>query len=250
MCRCRLDHSSPLEVQETGAFYRRDGVGFVVAPVGEPIAYLKSLVTYAGKGRALDIAAEMSGVQVDPRETRWGQQAILLMERPECRPGAPGCLGGANPSCATDKGALHGWCSWYLKTTKITGDDVLGIVDAVKGAPDRLRPAAIQIDDGYQDIDGIWDANAKFHEGMPFYARRIAETGARPGLWMAMTMIGRNAPWLEDPADMETVWGQRFTKASGDRPDATGWIDPTHPRAPRPTSPIASAMPWRAGSPI
>ena len=96
---------SPLEVLETGAFYRRDGVGFLFAPVGEPIAYLKSRVTYAGKGRvSLDIAVEMSGVQVDPGETRWGQQAILLMEKPQCRPCTPGRLGGEPITRAPTRG--------------------------------------------------------------------------------------------------------------------------------------------------
>jgi hypothetical protein len=230
---CPLDAiNAPLEVQETGAFYRHDGVGFLFAPVGEPIAYLKSSITYAGKGRvSLDIVSEMSGVQVDPGEMRWGQQAILLMEEPNVALARQAEWVGKTHHARTDKGALHGWCSWYLKTDKITGEDVLGIVDAVKKSAGRLRPAAIQIDDGYQEIDGIWDANTKFPEGMPFYARKVAETGARPGLWMAMTMIGRNAPWLKDPANMETVWEQRFKKESGSRPDETGWIDPTHPRA-------------------
>ena len=224
--------NAPLEIQETGALYRPDGVGFLFAPVGAPIAYLKSSLTYAGKGRAsLVIVSDMSGVQVDPGETRWGQQAILLMEAPHAALARQAAWVGVTHHARTDQGALHGWCSWYLKTDKITGADVLGIVDAVKNSPDRLRPAAIQIDDGYQKIDGVWDANEKFSEGMPFYARKIAGAGARPGLWMAMTMIGRHAPWLKEPANMETVWGQRFKKDSGSRPDETGWIDPTHPRA-------------------
>ncbi len=224
--------NAPLELQETGALYRPDGVGFLFAPVGEPIAYLKASLAYAGKNRAaLAIVSDMSGVQVDPGETRWGQQAILLMEAPHAALARQAAWVGATHHARTDKGALHGWCSWYLKTDKITGAEVLGIVDAVKKSPDRLRPAAIQVDDGYQKMDGVWDANEKFSEGMPFYARKISETGARPGLWMAMTMIGRNAPWLKEPANMETVWGQRFKKDSGSRPDETGWIDPSHPRA-------------------
>lgn len=75
--------NSPLEVQETGAFYRRDGRGFLFAPVGDPIAYIEATVTCTGKDHALlDIVSLMSGVRVDPGETRWGQQAALLMEKP------------------------------------------------------------------------------------------------------------------------------------------------------------------------
>ena len=197
-----------------------------------PIAYLKSSITYVGKGRvALEIASDMSSVQVDPGETRWGQQAILLMEKPLAAVACQGDWVGRTHHALTDKGAMWGWCSWYLKTSRITGEDVLGIVDAVKKSDGRLRPAVIQIDDGYQNIDGVWDANAKFPKGLPYYARRIAETGARPGLWMALTMVGRNDPWLNDPDNIATVWGRSFQKQAGDRPDETGWLDPTQPRA-------------------
>ena len=183
-------------------------------------------ITFASRYKS-----EMSGVQVDPGETRWSQQAILLMEKPLAALTRQAEWVAKTHHARTDKGAMHGWCSWYLKTAKITGEDVLGIVDAVKKMPDRLRPSVIQIDDGYQNLDGVWDANAKFPEGLPFYAKKIAETGARPGLWMALTGISRSAPWLKDPANMEAVWGQRFKRENQTRPDETGWIDPTHPRA-------------------
>ena len=221
-----------LIVEEMGALFRRDGVGFLFAPVGEPIAYLKSSLTYAGRGRAsLEIKSEMSGVQVDPGETRWSQQTILLMEKPASALTRQAEWVAKTHHARTDKGAMFGWCSWYLKTTKITGEDVLGIVDAVKKMPDRLRPSVIQIDDGYQDWDGVWEANAKFPEGMAFYAKKIAETGARPGLWMALTGISRSAPWLKDPANLAAVRDQQFKGGNKNRPDETGWIDPTHPRA-------------------
>jgi len=72
----------PLEIRETGGCYRRDGVGFLFGAAGEPIAYLKADFAHAGKGRvAFNITSEMSGVLVDPGETRWGQQALLLMEK-------------------------------------------------------------------------------------------------------------------------------------------------------------------------
>lgn len=222
-----------LPTSETGGFYRRDGVGFLIAPVGEPIAYLNSSVAYAGNGRAsLEVASEMSGVRVDPGETRWGQQAVLLMEKPAAALARQADWVAQTHHARTDKGALSGWCSWYLKTSCITGKDVLGIVDAVSTSGGRLHPAAIQIDDGYQNIDGVWDANAKFSEGLSFYTKKIAATGARPGLWMAMTEIGRDAAWLKDPANLEAVWGQKFSAVKAeDIHGGSGWLDPTHPLA-------------------
>ena len=222
----------PLEIRETGGVYRRDGVGFLFGAVGEPLAYLKADFAHAGKGRvSFHITSEMSGVRVDPGETRWGQQAILLMEKPALALARQADWVAQTHHARTNQGALSGWCSWYLRTTHITGDEVLGIAAAVSKADGRLRPAVIQIDDGYQNYDGVWEANAKFPQGMPFYAKQIAATGARPGLWMALTMISRSAPWLKDPAHMETVWNQRFKMENKGRPDENGWIDPTQPCA-------------------
>ena len=218
-------------MREYGSIYRKDGTGFLFGPVGEPLAYLENRVSSSKDGAALKISSEMSGVRVDPGESRPGQQAVLLMEPP--------------------RQALARWAEWVAKThgARTEKGRARRLVQLVspdqqhqgqrrarhrrcrEEGPARLRPQVIQIDDGYQDIDGKWDANEKFPEGMPYYAKRIAETGARPGLWMAMTMIGVKHPWLQDPANMEAVWGKKFKKESGFRPDETGWLDPTHPRA-------------------
>ncbi len=220
-----------LNVHEYGSIYRKDGTGIFFGPVGEPLAYLENRVSSSKDGAALKIASDMSGVRVDAGESREGQQAVLLMEPPRQALVRWAEWVAKTHGARTEKGALTGWCSWYHLTSNIKGSDVLGIVDAAKKDPARLRPQVIQIDDGYQDFDGKWDANAKFSEGMPYYAKRIAETGARPGLWMAITMIGVKHPWLQDPANMEAVWGKKFKLESGSRPDESGWLDPTHPRA-------------------
>lgn len=222
----------PLNVSERGGIYRRDGTGFLFGPVGTPIAYLNSSVCCEKNGRVtFKIAADMSGVRVDPNETRWGQQAVLLMEKPHIACARQADWVAFTHHGRTSKGALDGWCSWYLLDKHVTGQDVLGIVEAVANNPEQLHPGAIQIDDGYQKYDGVWDANHKFPGGMSNYAKRIAEIGARPGLWMALTLIGRHAPWLDDPVNLEAVQGQKFKKESDYRPDESGWLDPTHPRA-------------------
>jgi len=221
-----------LAIHEYGSLYHHDGRGFLLGPVGTPIAYLETRLAYLGQTQAnLNVRSEMSGVQVDPGEARAGQQALLLMEPPAKALPRWADWVAQTHHARTSKGALCGWCSWYHLTNRITGKDVLGVTHAALENPARLRPAVVQIDDGYQDIDGQWDANAKFPEGLPFYAQQIARTGARPGLWMAITMIGAKASWLQDPANLEAVWGKRFVKESSFRPDATGWLDPTHPRA-------------------
>ena len=221
-----------MEIREYGTLYRPDGVGFLFGPVGEPVAYLTHRISRQPGGAAeLRITSEMSGIQVDPGESRVGQQAVFWMQEPRAALAKWAVWVAQTHHARTGKGALAGWCSWYHLTSKIKGSDVLGVVEEVRKQPARLRPQVIQIDDGYQDFDGVWDANAKFSEGMPHYAKRIAETGARAGLWMAPTLIGKNAPWLRDPENMEAVWGKKFKLESRFRPDESGWLDPTHPRA-------------------
>ena len=44
-------------------------------------------------------------------------------------------------------------------------------------------------------------------------------------------MIGVKAPWVQDPQNREAVWGGKFSKMSQYRPDESGFIDPSNPRA-------------------
>jgi len=235
-------------IRENGGLYRPDGTGFFFGPVGEPAAYLSAkLAADEGGGFQFSIASTMSWVTVDPGEARDGQEVALWFRPPREALARWAEWVGQTHHARHDKGPLSGWCSWYHLTEKITGKDVLGVVDEVLKQPDRLRPQVIQIDDGFQDYNGVWQANAKFPEGMAFYAKKIAETGARPGLWIAPTLIDAHAPWMLDPKNRETVWDGKFFKEAPFRSDESGFIDPTHPRARR-SSPIRSAVWWAKGS--
>jgi signal transduction histidine kinase len=85
---------------------------------------------------------------------------------------------GASHGARLDKPALSGWSSWNLFGTEVTGQDVLGTCAAVNQSGGRLRPDLIQIDS--------FKSGESFPEGLPFYAKRIAETGARPGIRMQL----------------------------------------------------------------
>ncbi|MFO1529562.1 MAG: hypothetical protein U1F77_07480 [Kiritimatiellia bacterium] len=61
-----------------------------------------------------------------------------------------------------------------------------------------MRRRVVQLDDGYQDMEGSWNANAKFPEGLPFYAEKIAAVGARPGIWIAPLQVNANTEWAKD----------------------------------------------------
>ena len=119
--------------------------------------------------------ADLSGVRVDPGEIRWGQQVVLLMEPPRLAlPRWAEWTGKSHHARATSP-ALTGWGSWYSFGSRITGKDVLGVVDTVRKNPDRLRPDVILIDKG----QGV---RQNFPEGPAFYSQAIAAAGARPGL--------------------------------------------------------------------
>ena len=176
---------TPLRIHEYGGLYRHDGSGFLFGPVGAPLAYVDARLTPGdGAKLAFRYAADMSGVRVDPGETRWGQQVILLLEAPRTALARWTEWVARTHGARTAKGALSGWNSWNFLGDAVTGKDVLAVADEVVRSPARLRPGVIQIDDGYQDITARKETNDKFPEGLAFHARPIAATGARPGLYL------------------------------------------------------------------
>ena len=73
------------------------------------------------------------------------------------------------------------WSSWYSFFEAIDEELVARTVRDLAGYPFDV----FQLDDGWEPIVGDWTANAKFPSGMAATARTIAETGFRPGLWLA-----------------------------------------------------------------
>lgn len=78
-----------------------------------------------------------------------------------------------------------GYCTWYYHYNKISGKKVLEALEGIKKNADRIPLKYFQIDDGWYDYWGNWNANEKFPEGMKFYADKIKEAGLIPGLWFA-----------------------------------------------------------------
>lgn len=83
--------------------------------------------------------------------------------------------------------AIQGWCSWYYHYQKVTEEDVLQAVRAIKTGKWPLK--VVQIDDGYQKAVGDWlETNEKFPHGLLCLARRIKKAGLIPGIWLAPFM--------------------------------------------------------------
>jgi len=173
----------PLHLEEYGSFYRHDGAGFLFGPVGTPIAFLHAYFERSERDRVrFRVAADMSGVRVDPGETRWGQQVALLMSPPQTALACWAEWVAKTHGARLNKRALSGWSSWYFLGREVTGKDVLDVTTAALTSPGRLHPDVIQIDSGFDDPRGTQQTNDKFPAGLAFYAKHIAATGARPGL--------------------------------------------------------------------
>ena len=73
------------------------------------------------------------------------------------------------------------WCSWYSLFTAIDEPRLARVFDGLGDLPFDV----LQVDDGWQQSVGDWEANAKFSSGMQTLAQRIKATGRRAGLWLA-----------------------------------------------------------------
>ena len=149
-----------------------------------PVAYVSARVASMGAAKAgLTLTSDMSGVRVDPGQTRWGQRVALFMEPPAQALARWTDWVARTHGARTSKGSLSGWNSWNSLRKEVTGKDVLNVAGQVVKSGGRLRPDVIQIDAGYESNPGVpLVTNAKFPEGLPYYARGIAASEARPGL--------------------------------------------------------------------
>lgn len=190
------DIGKPLTMHEYGTCYRGDGVGFLFGPVGDPVSYVSARVGSPAPGRvSLVLSSDMSGVRVMPGQTRWGQDVALFFEPPDRALERWTAWVGQTHGERTAQGALSGWCSWYSLESNVTGKDVMSILGQVVKSGGRLRPSVIQIDDSGEPTSPLtMTPSAKFPEGLPFYAKKIAEAGIRPGVRMKLNLLPASLP--------------------------------------------------------
>ncbi len=131
-----------------------------------------------------------------------------------------------------DGAAPRVWCSWYSAYTGITEAMLVRTLDGVKGLPFDV----FQIDDGWQQDMGDWEANEKFPEGMAALATRIREAGFTPGLWLAPLIVRPTArlfrehpEWLLRDEKGELVlaghnWGDFYYALDTTLPEVQSWL--------------------------
>lgn len=215
---------------EAALFCRADGTGFLVGPVGPAEAYTRVEV----RGGAVKAWVEMDGVLVRAGESRRSEEMIFCFEPAATAVKAWTHWVATTHGARLNKGPVYGWCSWYDRTTKIDEAHVLEVTKTIEANPDVFGKGVIQIDDGYQKMDGDWSGNAKFPGGMANLARRVREAGGVPGVWFAPLMISPKHPWAEanpDALQADAKGIASFMNANPFHPDGAKWINPGHPKS-------------------
>lgn len=118
------------------------------------------------------------------------------------------------------------WCSWY-SLYKWISEPILA--KTLHGLGD-LPFDVFQIDDGWQDDSGQWNAGINFPSGMQSFADRIKDTGRKPGIWLSPFTI---TPYLEI-FNEHNDWilrdeQENFVTTGINRSGTTYALDTTHP---------------------
>jgi alpha-galactosidase len=217
-------------MKEAAMLYRPNGDGFLVGPLGPPVAYCN--VQFVDQ--ALVASVNMDGVLVRAGESRRSEEMIFSFEPSTTSTDIWTRWVATTHGVRRNKGAVYGWCSWYDRTTNIDAAHVLNVTEIIEANPNTFGKGIIQIDDGYQKMDGDWSANEKFPDGMASVAKRIRESGNIPGVWFAPLMINPEHPWgIENPDAIQTnAKGiASFMNANPFHPAGANWINPDHPKS-------------------
>ncbi len=107
-----------------------------------------------------------------------------------------------------------GWCSWYYYGNGISQDIILENAKLLK--QNDVPVKYIQVDDGWQNNNGDWEANEKFPDGMKALADNIRNEGFVPGIWFSpflfsaeSKVFAEHPEWFIRQSD-GTTDGRRF----------------------------------------
>jgi alpha-galactosidase len=215
-------------LNESALFKNSAGEGFLVGPVGPAEAYTN--VQFSNQELIASVA--MDNVLVAAGTSRRSEEMIFCFEPTAAATNIWTRWVAATHGARLHQGPVYGWCSWYDTTTRITAEHVLNVTDTIESNPNTFGKGIIQIDDGYQKMDGDWSANEKFPMGMAAVAQRVRESGNIPGVWFAPLMINPEHPWIEENPDAIQTNAQgiaSFMNANPFHPAGAKWVNPDHP---------------------
>jgi alpha-galactosidase len=217
-------------MKEVALIRHSGGVTLLVGPVGPAEAY--TIVEVRNQG--LKAWVQMDDVLVRAGESRRSEEMIFCFEPTFTATDIWTRWVATTHGVRRNKGAVYGWCSWYDRTTKIDAAHVLDVTKTIEANADTFGRGIIQIDDGYQKMDGDWSGNKKFPEGMAAIAKRIRAAGCIPGVWFAPLMINPAHPWgkANPEAIQKNAKGiENFMNPNSFHPDGANWINPSHPES-------------------
>ncbi|MEA4823510.1 MAG: alpha-galactosidase [Clostridiaceae bacterium] len=122
-----------------------------------------------------------------------------------------------------------GWCTWYYYLNHISEATIRENMDCLAREHNGLPVKVVQIDEGWADKYGDWEANGRFPNGMKVMADEIRAKSFIPGIWLC--------PFSAQP---DSNFAQAHPEAMIQKPDGSGpvrvgnyAIDPTHPEGER-----------------
>jgi hypothetical protein len=217
-------------LHEAGLVVHTSGNGFLIGPVGPADAYTSVEV----RNQSLKAWVQMDNVLVRAGESRRSEEMIFSFEAPTTSIDIWTRWVATTHGVRRNKGSVYGWCSWYDRTTKIDAAHVLDVTRTIGENPNVFGKGIIQIDDGYQKMDGDWSANEKFPDGMASVAKAIRDVGCIPGVWFAPLMINPDHPWGKKHPDAIQTNAKgiaSFMNANPFHPAGANWINPDHPES-------------------
>ena len=215
-------------LNEAALFKNTNGDGFLVGPVGPADAYTH--VQFVNQ--ELIASVSMDNVLVSAGESRRSEEMIFCFESTETATNVWTRWVAATHGARLHRGPVYGWCSWYDTTTRITAEHVLNVTETIEANPNTFGKGIVQIDDGYQKMDGDWSANEKFPMGMAAIAQRVRESGNIPGVWFAPLMINPEHPWIDENPDAIQTNAKgiaSFMNPNPFHPGGAKWVNPDHP---------------------
>ena len=131
------------------------------------------------------------------------------------------------------------YCSWYYKAFNYRLTDLLDVCAGLTRTDPVGRVQTVQIDDGYMTAHGDWLTSKTdlWPGGLEPAFRAIADTGRRPGIWVAPFMVGSSSRLAQQHPDWLLHWadGSRVIEwkdYDGTKTDFEHYVlDTSHPDA-------------------
>lgn len=217
-------------LNEAALVYHRNGKGFLVGPVGPAEAY----TSFQAVQKSIIAGVDMDKVLVRAGESRRSEEMIFAFEPVDQATRVWTRWVAVTHHARLNHPPVYGWCSWYDRTTKIDEAHIMEVTKTIEENPNAFGKGIVQIDDGYQKMDGDWSGNAKFPSGLAAVTKRIRDAGCTPGVWFAPLMMNPEHPWQKQHPDAMQTDGKgigTFMNANPFHPAGANWINPSHPES-------------------